>query len=52
MRSLERPEVLKSAIIAGLGTALACWPRITTEPRLRYPAWYLEAVVLLGSIVL
>lgn len=52
MRSLGRPEVLRSAIIAGLGSALVCWPRIATAPRPRYPAWYLEAVVLLGSILL
>ena len=52
MRSLGRPEVLRSAILAGLWTALVCWPRIATAPHLRLPAWYLEAVVLLGSIVL
>ena len=52
MRSLGRPEVLRSAIIAGLCSALVCWPRIATAPHQRYPAWYLEAVVLLGSIVL
>ena len=52
MRSLGRPEVLNSAIIAGLCTALVCWPRIATAPHLRYPVWYLEAVVLLGGIVL
>jgi hypothetical protein len=52
MRSLGRPEVLRSAIIAGLGSALVCWPRIVTAPHQRYPAWYLEAVVLLGSILL
>src|ERR1039458_1396727 len=52
MRSLERPEVLKSAILAGLGSALVCWPRIATAPDQHLPAWYLEAVVLLGSIVL
>ena len=52
MRSLARPEVLRSAIIAGLCSALVCWPRIATVPHQRYPVWYLEAVVLLGSIVL
>ena len=52
MRSLGRPEVLRSAILAGLGTAVVCWPRIATAPHLRLPVWYLEAVVLLGSIVL
>jgi hypothetical protein len=52
MRSLGRPEVLKWAILAGLGTALVCWPRIATAPHQRFPVWYLEALVLLGSIVL
>ena len=52
MRLLGKPEVLRSAIIAGLCSALVCWPRIVTAPHQRYPAWYLEAVVLLGSIVL
>jgi hypothetical protein len=52
MRSLGRPEVLKSAILAGWCIALVCWPRIATAPHQRLPVWYLEAVVLLGSIVL
>lgn len=52
MRSLGRPEVLRLAIIAGLCSAVVCWPRIATVPHQRYPVWYLEAVVLLGSIVL
>ena len=52
MRSLARPEVLRSAIIAGLCSTLVCWPRIATAPHQRYPVWYLEAVVLSGSIVL
>lgn len=52
MRSLGRPEVLKSAILAGWCIALVCWPRIATAPDQRLPVWYLEAVVLLGSIVL
>jgi len=38
--------------MAGLGSALVCWPRIAMAPHPRYPAWYLEAVVLLGSILL
>jgi hypothetical protein len=52
MRSLARPEVLRSAIIAGLCSALVCWPRIATAPHQRYPVWYLEAVALSGSILL
>jgi hypothetical protein len=52
MRSFGRPEVLRSAIIAGSCSALVCWPRIATAPHQRLPVWYLEAVVLLGSVVL
>ena len=52
MRLLGRPEVLRSAIIGGLCSAVVCWPRIATAQHLRYPVYYLEAVVLLGSIVL
>jgi hypothetical protein len=52
MRSLGRPKVLRSALVAGLCTAAVCWPRIATAPHQRYPVWYLEAVVLLGSVVL
>ena len=52
MRSLARPEVLRSAIIAGLCSALVCWPRIATAPHQGFPVWYLEAVALSGSIVL
>ena len=52
MRSLGRPEVLRSAIIAGSCSALVCWPRIATAPHQRLPVWYLEVVVLLGSVVL
>lgn len=52
MHSLGRPEVLRSAILAGLCSALVCWPRIATAPHQHLPVWYLEAVVLLGSIVL
>jgi hypothetical protein len=52
MHSLARPEVLRTAILAGLCSALVCWPRIATAPYQRYPICYLEAVVLSGSIVL
>jgi hypothetical protein len=52
MRSLARPDVLRSAVIAGLGSALVCWPRIATAPHQHYPLWYLEAVALSGSILL
>ena len=52
MRSFGRPEVLRSAILAGSCSALVCWPRIAAAPHQGLPVWYLEAVVLLGSIVL
>lgn len=52
MRALGRPEVLKSALLAGLGTALACLPRVTHAVALKYPVWYLEMLLFLGSIVL
>jgi hypothetical protein len=52
MRALGKPEVLTSAMLAGLGSAMVCWPRIATASHQRYPVWYLEAVALLGSIVL
>ena len=52
MRSLGKPEVLKSAAAAAFFTAVACYPRLYFAPRLAYPIWYLEAMLFLGSIVL
>src|SRR3974390_2579372 len=52
MRSLGKPEALKSAAVAALLTAVACYPRLYLAPQLAYPIWYLEALLLLGSIVL
>lgn len=52
MRSLGRPEVLKSAAAAAFLTALVCYPRLRLAPKLAYPIWYLEAMLFLGSIVL
>lgn len=52
MRDLGRPDVLKSALLAGGLTALACYPRVADAPGLRYPVWYLETLLCLGSIVL
>lgn len=52
VRRLAQPETLKSAVIGGLATAVACYPRLllwTTRP---YPLWYLEAIILLGTVVL
>lgn len=52
MRSLGQPEVLRSASIAALLTALVCYPRFRLAPPQPYPIWYLESVLFLGGIVL
>ena len=52
MRSLAKPEVLQSAVLAGLITAVACYPRLYLAAKLNYPVWYLETMLFLGSIVL
>lgn len=52
MRALAQPEVLKSAALASLATALACYPRLGNAPQLRYPLWYLLSLIFLGGIVL
>jgi hypothetical protein len=52
MRNLARPEVLKSAAVAALATALLCYPRLAMWEQRTFPIWYLEAMVLLGTMVL
>lgn len=52
MRSLAQPEVLKSASLAALLTALGCYPRFRLASPQTYPVWYLESVLFLGGIVL
>lgn len=52
MRSLAKPEVLKSAVLAAVLTATACFPRLYLATKLSYPVWYLESILFLGSIVL
>jgi hypothetical protein len=52
VRDLGRPEVLKSATLAALGTAIVCYPRLSTAQNLRYATWYLEMLLFLGCIVL
>jgi hypothetical protein len=52
VRDLGKPEVLKSAMLAGLATAIVCYPRLSTAQNLRYTTWYLEALLFLGGIVL
>src|SRR5215471_7574788 len=50
LRDLASPAVLKSAVLAACGSSAACFPRLRTHDR--YPLWYLEAVMFLGSIML
>src|SRR5437667_7902195 len=52
MRALAQPGVLKAAITAALISALACYPRLALWTDRVYPLWYLEALLLLGGIVL
>lgn len=52
MRDLAELQVVKSAAMASVISAAACFPRIATWQTREYPAWYLEAVVLLGGFVL
>lgn len=52
MRTLSEPAVIKSSTIAAALTSLACYPRLATAVELRYPVWYLEALLFLGGIVL
>jgi hypothetical protein len=52
VRSLAKIEVVKTAAVAALVGALACYPRLVHWPRPAYPIWYLEAVLLLGGFVL
>jgi hypothetical protein len=52
MRALGEPAVLKSAAVAAICTTVACYPRLSQATQLHYPTWYLEALVLLGGMVL
>ena len=52
MRSLAQPGVLKSAVIAALLSALACYPRLFLWVKRPYALWYLETVLFLCGIVL
>lgn len=52
MRRLIQPEVSKSAALAGLATALLCYPRFALWTQRGQPLWYLEAVTFCGSFVL
>src|SRR5689334_24616018 len=52
MRTLAEPAVIKSSAVAAGLTAIACYPRLVTAIELRYPIWYLEALLFLGGMVL
>jgi len=52
MRRLIQPDVSKSAALAGLATALLCYPRFALWTQRIHPLWYLEAVTFCGSFVL
>src|SRR5436190_22700561 len=52
MRRLAEAEVLKSAAITAVISALVCYPRLTFWPKRTLPFWYLEAVILVGGFIL
>ena len=52
MRHLLQPRVLNWAVAAALVSALACYPRLSLWPTRSAPAWYLEGMIFLCSIVL
>lgn len=52
MRDLGQPKVLKMAMLAAFGSALACYPRLALWPAAPYPLWFYEALLFLGGTVL
>jgi hypothetical protein len=52
MRHLLQPRVLNQASIAGLLSALACYPRLSLWLARPGPIWYLEATILVCCIML
>jgi hypothetical protein len=52
VRSLAQPEVLKSAVIASLATALVSYPRLALWQQRPYPLWSLVSMIFLGGTVL
>lgn len=52
MRRLLQPDVSQSAAVAGLVTAVLCYPRFALWSERTNPLWYLEAVTFCGSFVL
>ncbi len=52
MRLLLQPRVLNVAGMAALGSALACYPRLSLWLHRPAPIWYLETAIFVCSIVL
>jgi hypothetical protein len=52
VRALGQPQVLKSAAVASVLTAAACYPRLALGEGVTHPIWYMEALLVLGSTVL
>jgi hypothetical protein len=52
MRSLAQPEVIRSALIAALISALSSYPVLALWPARTLPIWYLESTLFLGGTVL
>jgi hypothetical protein len=52
VRRLGQPQVLVTAAIAALVSALLCAPRLLLWQTRALPVWYLEAVLFFGGIVL
>jgi hypothetical protein len=52
VRHLLQPKVLNLAILAALGTTLACYPRMSLWLNRSAPVWYLEPMIFFCSIVL
>ena len=52
MRHLLQPRVLNLASLAALGSALACYPRLSLWLNRPAPIWYLEATIFICGIML
>ncbi len=52
MQSLLQPRVLNQAAVAGVATAAVCYPRVALWLHRPGPLWYLEAVILVCSLIL
>ena len=52
MRHLLQPRVLNQAVLAALGSALACYPRFLLWSARPVPIWFLEAAVFICGITL